>query len=256
MQARETIRIQQWNKTLWNQQKNPKKLFSFGDYVLWFPKGNKSHLGKLTRKWFESYRVQYVLPNNTMLLVTIEKFETNLVLVNVNKLKPYKYMESEVQKQEQQMPIYWEKSVGGVQVENFDTEEEDENYEIQKPQLQSIEDEKQMEDPMVNTILIFDLQMTDKSISNNYRSEDLGCRDLKMIYQGYPLNQQKYLPSHQGYSHNHQICWHNQQKNWYSQLVDVLSQSINELTQLVEGVQGERGGVSTTNVGRLGMWSD
>jgi hypothetical protein len=30
--------------------------------------------------------------------VTIEKFETNLVLVNMNKLKPYKYMESEVQK--------------------------------------------------------------------------------------------------------------------------------------------------------------
>jgi hypothetical protein len=37
----------------------------------------------------------------TLLLVTIEKFETNLVLVNVNKLKPYKYMEFEVQKQEQ-----------------------------------------------------------------------------------------------------------------------------------------------------------
>jgi hypothetical protein len=34
----------------------------------------------------------------TVLLVTIEKFETNHVLVNVNKLKPYKYMESEVQK--------------------------------------------------------------------------------------------------------------------------------------------------------------
>jgi hypothetical protein len=31
-----------------------------------------------------------------MLLMTTEKFETNLVLVNVNKLKPYKYMESEV----------------------------------------------------------------------------------------------------------------------------------------------------------------
>jgi hypothetical protein len=29
-------------------------------------------------------------------LVTIEKFETNPVLVNVNKLKPYKYMEFEV----------------------------------------------------------------------------------------------------------------------------------------------------------------
>jgi hypothetical protein len=30
-----------------------------------------------------------------MLLVTIEKFESNPVLVNVNKLKPYKYMEFE-----------------------------------------------------------------------------------------------------------------------------------------------------------------
>jgi hypothetical protein len=33
-----------------------------------------------------------------MLLVTIEKFETNPMLVNVNKLKPYKYMEFEVKK--------------------------------------------------------------------------------------------------------------------------------------------------------------
>jgi hypothetical protein len=31
-----------------------------------------------------------------MLLVAIEKFEINLVLVNVKKLKPYKYMEFEV----------------------------------------------------------------------------------------------------------------------------------------------------------------
>jgi hypothetical protein len=56
---------------------------------LWFPKGNKSHLMKFTKKWFESYKIQYVLPNNIVLLVTIEKFETNLVLVNVNKLKPF-----------------------------------------------------------------------------------------------------------------------------------------------------------------------
>jgi hypothetical protein len=40
-----------------------------------------------------------VLPNNIVLLVTIEKFEINPMLVNVNKLKPYKYMESEVQKE-------------------------------------------------------------------------------------------------------------------------------------------------------------
>jgi len=55
-----------------------------------------SHLRKFTRKWFRPYRIQYVLPNNVVLLVTIEKFETKLLLVNVNKLKPYKYVESEV----------------------------------------------------------------------------------------------------------------------------------------------------------------
>jgi hypothetical protein len=43
--------------------------------------------------------------------MTIEKFETNPMLVNLNKLKLYKYMESKVQKQKQQMPIYWEQSV-------------------------------------------------------------------------------------------------------------------------------------------------
>ncbi len=96
MQVAKITCIQQWNRTLWSQQKNPKKQFSFGDYVLWFPKGNKSHLGKFTRNWFGPYKIQYVLPNNIVLLVTIEKFETKHVLVNVNKFKPYKYMEFEV----------------------------------------------------------------------------------------------------------------------------------------------------------------
>jgi hypothetical protein len=48
------------------------------------------------RTRFGPYKVQYVLPNNIVLLVTIEKFETNHVLINVNKLKPHKYMESKV----------------------------------------------------------------------------------------------------------------------------------------------------------------
>jgi hypothetical protein len=52
--------------------------------------------GSLLRNGFD--RVQYVLPNNIVSLMTIKKFKTNPVLVNVNKLKPYKYMESEVQK--------------------------------------------------------------------------------------------------------------------------------------------------------------
>ncbi len=64
-------------------------------------------------------------------------------------------------------------------MENFDTEEEDEDYEIYKPQMQKTKDEEQMEDPMVNTILIFDLQMTDKSMNNNYRSEGLEMQRSK-----------------------------------------------------------------------------
>jgi hypothetical protein len=68
---------------------------------MWFPKGNKSHLGKFIRKLFELYKVQYVLLNNIVQLVTIEIFETNHGLVNENKFKSYKQMEFEVQKQEQ-----------------------------------------------------------------------------------------------------------------------------------------------------------
>jgi hypothetical protein len=62
--------------------------------------------------------------------VTIEKFETNLVLANVNKLKPYKYMESEVQKKEKHMQIFWEQNASEVHEENFDIKEGDERCEI------------------------------------------------------------------------------------------------------------------------------
>jgi hypothetical protein len=40
--------------------------------------------------------------------------------------------------------------------------------------MQSTEDEEHMEDPMVNTILIFDLQMTNKTMNNNNKSEGFG----------------------------------------------------------------------------------
>jgi len=65
-----------------------------------------------------------------MLLVTIEKFETNPMLVNLNKLKPYKYMEFKVYEKKQQMPIYWEKSVGGIQEANSDIEEDNERCQL------------------------------------------------------------------------------------------------------------------------------
>jgi hypothetical protein len=37
--------------------KNTKKKFQFGDYVLWFPKGGKTHLGKFKKRWFGPFMV-------------------------------------------------------------------------------------------------------------------------------------------------------------------------------------------------------
>ena len=61
-----------------------------GDYVLWYPKGANVHAGKLRNKWFGPYRVQYLLPNNIVLLVTVDKFDPDPVIVNINKLKTYR----------------------------------------------------------------------------------------------------------------------------------------------------------------------
>jgi hypothetical protein len=50
-----------WNKLmeqiLWSQPKNTKNKFQFGDYVLWFPKGENTHLGKFKKRWFGPFRV-------------------------------------------------------------------------------------------------------------------------------------------------------------------------------------------------------
>jgi hypothetical protein len=73
--------------------KKHKKKFQFGNYVLWFPKGENTHMGKFKNRWFGPFRVQYCLPNNIIILIYVNKFEPNLVLVNVNKLKPYKYVD-------------------------------------------------------------------------------------------------------------------------------------------------------------------
>jgi len=40
------------------------------------------------------------------------------------------------------MSIYWEQNVGGVHAENSDMKEEDEDYEIQKPQMQNTKDDE------------------------------------------------------------------------------------------------------------------
>jgi hypothetical protein len=35
---------------MWSQLKNIEKKFQFGDYVLWFPKGEKTHMGKFKKR--------------------------------------------------------------------------------------------------------------------------------------------------------------------------------------------------------------
>jgi hypothetical protein len=98
----------QWNRFLWNQQKNTKKKFQFRNYVLWFPKGEKTQLGKFKKILFGPFRVYIYLPNDIVLIVFINRFEPNLVLVNVNKLKPYKYVDQTlkgIQSSKNQNPI-------------------------------------------------------------------------------------------------------------------------------------------------------
>ncbi len=50
------------------------------------------------------------------------------MLVNVNKFKPYKYMEFKFFKQKKQM--YWEQNASGVQEVNSDTKKDDERCAI------------------------------------------------------------------------------------------------------------------------------
>ncbi len=50
-------------------------------------------MGKFKKKWLGPFRVQYCLPNNIVLLASINNFELNPILVNVNKLKPYTYVD-------------------------------------------------------------------------------------------------------------------------------------------------------------------
>ena len=79
----------QWNRTQWVQTQGKPHQFRMGDYVLWYPKGANVHAGKLRNKWFGPYRVQYLSPNNTVLFVTVDKFDPDPVIVNINKLKTY-----------------------------------------------------------------------------------------------------------------------------------------------------------------------
>jgi hypothetical protein len=61
--------------------------------VLWFLGVVFKHVLKFQRRWFGLYRIQYYFPNNIVLFITIDKFDTNPILVNINKLMPYRFIE-------------------------------------------------------------------------------------------------------------------------------------------------------------------
>jgi len=62
--------------------------------VLWFPKAREGHISKFKQHWFGPYMIQYCLLNNTTFLVIVDKFDPNPILVNINKLKPYQFQDS------------------------------------------------------------------------------------------------------------------------------------------------------------------
>ncbi len=53
--------------------------------------------------------------------MTLDKFDPNLVLVNVNKLKPYQFLDEEAQTTNRLEPMYWE---GQKDIEMDDKEDE------------------------------------------------------------------------------------------------------------------------------------
>jgi len=73
-----------------------------------FQKDIKHILGKFIKRWFGSYKVQFYLPNNIVPLVTLYKFHPDLMLVNVNKLKPYQILDEKAQITYRLEPIYLE----------------------------------------------------------------------------------------------------------------------------------------------------
>jgi hypothetical protein len=63
---------------------------------MWFPKGENTHMRKFKKGWFGPFKVEYCLSKNIVFLVSVNNFEPNLLLCNVNKLKPYRYVDQKL----------------------------------------------------------------------------------------------------------------------------------------------------------------
>jgi hypothetical protein len=59
------------------------------------PKGYKNIPREIQKQWFGSYRILILFAScNTSLLVTMDKFDPNPILANINKLKPCMSLEA------------------------------------------------------------------------------------------------------------------------------------------------------------------
>jgi hypothetical protein len=83
------ITAKQKLSTKYFQASQPKRTFQKGDQVLWCPKDPKIKRTKFESILHGPYRVQLVLPNNTVLLVNNDNYDKQATIVNSGKLKHY-----------------------------------------------------------------------------------------------------------------------------------------------------------------------
>ncbi len=90
--VQDLVASNQWNMLLWSQNWFIEIKFQFGNYVLWFLRVASKHALKFQRQWFKPHKIQYYLPNDIVKFIIIDKFDPNLILVNI-KFKPYRFIE-------------------------------------------------------------------------------------------------------------------------------------------------------------------
>ncbi len=91
--AAKTVGKRQWNRALWAQNHYPIKAFSLIDHVLWFPKHVRNTQGRSNNVGLDHTYLIF-LPYNITFLVIVNKFDPNPILVNINKLKPYRFQDT------------------------------------------------------------------------------------------------------------------------------------------------------------------
>ncbi len=134
--------------------------------------------------------------------------------------------------------------------------------EIQKPQMKNVKDEDQIKNLAVNIILIFDLQMNNKSMNNNCKNEGFGIQrsedDMSRILTKLAII---FVQSLGVFAQTSDLLAQSIEKSVqstyvWSQSTYELTQSVGEQAHLAKGVHGEQGAISIFIKGRLVVWSN